>query len=818
MSSDTALMKSSPVTYLGPKGYTIKKDSITVAEQNSIKKELMVKPFVPPNSIQQAQEFPLYRESGKKLYVPRFYGRERYGEPQCETIGEGEDIDVTFAGGLRDYQETIISAYMKEAEKSGCGLLEIPCGRGKCLGWNTPVLMADHTIKMVQDVCEGDLVMGDDFTPRFVSGITRGMSKMYRVCQSNGMDYEVNDVHILTLYDTVLHEYKDIAIEKFLRRYYYDEPERFMGIRHISQNETILSKIEIVLVPGKKMYYGFELDRNRRFLLGDHTVTHNTVMALNIITRLAKKTLVIVHKEFLMNQWIERIEQFIPDAKVGKIQGKVIDVEGKDIVIGMLQSLSMKEYPAGTFSDFGLTISDECFVPETLILTNKGYFSIETLYEMWSEDKDTNKLPLIYSYNHSTRQTEYKELEYAWKKPSGEEKSLVDVEFSHTTITCTANHKFYTIQRGYIEAAKLINEEDIIMIRYCPDRGYISDVTKVYSVRTSRRRVPFVYDIEVRDNHNYVVCDPEYDTMPHGILVHNCHHISAEVFCRSLFKIVTPYMLGLSATMNRKDGLTKVFKLFLGNVAYKEERNTDDAVTVRAIQYEHPDPEFSETLYNFKGQTHYALMIRKLCEFNHRSEFILTVLKDMLKENPDQQVMILAHNKSLLKYLHDAIEHRDIATVGYYVGGMKEAALKETENKQVVIATYAMAEEALDIKTLASLILATPKTDVTQAVGRILRMKHEHPIVVDIVDQHDVFQKQFVKRRRFYMKCKYKIMTTTERKYHAAQWETLYEPGAKAKKYVRKIAVKEKAKNLQGKCFLSFDAGKERITAPGEAK
>ena len=68
------------------------------------------------------------------------------------------------------------------------------------------------------------------------------------------------------------------------------------------------------------------------------------------------------------------------------------------------------------------------------------------------------------------------------------------------------------------------------------------------------------------------------------------------------------------------------------------------------------------------------------------------------------------------------------------------------------------------------------------------------------------------------MKCKYKIMTTTERKYHAAQWETLYEPGAKAKKYVRKIAVKEKAKNLQGKCFLSFDAGKERITAPGEAK
>ena len=58
-------------------------------------------------------------------------------------------------------------------------------------------------------------------------------------------------------------------------------------------------------------------------------------MALNIISRLKKKTIVIVHKEFLLRQWIERIEQFLPDAKVGKIQGKIIDIEGKDIVIGM---------------------------------------------------------------------------------------------------------------------------------------------------------------------------------------------------------------------------------------------------------------------------------------------------------------------------------------------------------------------------------------------------------------------------------------------------------------------------------------------------
>ena len=104
--------------------------------------------------------------------------------------------------------------------------------------------------------------------------------------------------------------------------------------------------------------------------------------------------------------------------------------------------------------------------------------------------------------------------------------------------------------------------------------------------------------------------------------------------------------------------------------------------------------------------------------------------------------MILAHNKNLLKYLHDSIIDRKIASAGYYVGGMKQKDLQETETKQeVVIATYAMAAEALDIKTLSTLIMATPKTDITQSVGRILRMKHDNPIVVDIIDSHDCFSK-----------------------------------------------------------------------------
>jgi superfamily II DNA or RNA helicase len=239
-------------------------------------------------------------------------------------------------------------------------------------------------------------------------------------------------------------------------------------------------------------------------------------------------------------------------------------------------------------------------------------------------------------------------------------------------------------------------------------------------------------------------------------------------------------MLGLSATMNRKDGTTKVFKMFLGDVIFKGKRDEAREVVVHAIKYEVNDDEFNEVKLDYRGNPAYSTMISKLCEYNRRSEFILKVLSSMLETNLNQQIMVLAHNKNVLKYLHDAISHRNIATVGYYVGGMKESALKETEGKKVVIATYAMAAEALDIKTLTTLIMATPKTDIEQSVGRILREKHTSPIVVDIIDSHDLFQNQWRKRKTFYKKENYKIIYTNSTQYtpDTSKWLIVYTPNS----------------------------------------
>lgn len=619
--------------YLGRRGYTIPKSILSEQDIAFLKDDLFLKakPGINMGAPTDVVSFPVYRESPNKIYIPRFYGEKRYGRPHKTDISLGDPCDLEFTKPLRDYQTEIIDTYLNHLDKDGSigggGILEVGCGKGKCLGKDTPILMYDGSIEMVQDICVGDVIMGDDSTPRNVLTLARGKEQMYKVIPKSGVPYIVNESHILSLKYRYTKTVVDMSVLEYLS---LPDKNNYLGYRanivfEKPPQKTLMIPIsdnmeyEIMVVKTiVDDYYGFEIDGNRRFVLGDFTVTHNTVMALNIISKVQKKTLILVHKEFLMNQWIERIGEFLPSARIGKIQGPKFEVDDRDIVLGMIQTMYSRDFPAGAFDSFGLTIIDEV------------------------------------------------------------------------------------------------------------------------------------------------------------------HRIGSEEFSKTLLKTVTPYMLGISATVDRKDGLTSVLHMFIGDKIYHDDSEKEDPVIVRGIQFQHTDPDFIQMEYDFRGNPKYSTMISKLCDFGPRKNFIVKVTQDLLSENSGKQIMILAHNRSLLTYLHDAIQHKSIGTVGYYVGGMKEKALKETEAKQIVLATYAMAAEALDIKTLSTLIMATPKTDIEQSVGRILRSKHENPIVVDIVDLHDTFQNQWKTRKRFYKKCNYKIIYNTSGKYvnmeDCDKWKVDFDP------------------------------------------
>jgi superfamily II DNA or RNA helicase len=505
------------------------------------------------------------------------------------------------------------------------------------------------------------------YVPHHYGVETFGPSKEYKIPEGDNIDLEFNGV---------LRDYQEPVVKKFIDT--VTKP-------HVNGDVCGGGLLELPCAWGK------------------------TSGSLYILSQLKKKTLVIVHKEFLLNQWIERIQQFLPKARVGRIQGQIIDIEDKDIVIGMLQSLSMKEYPASVFESFGFTIIDEV------------------------------------------------------------------------------------------------------------------------------------------------------------------HHISSQTFSNALFKIVTKYMLGLSATMNRKDGTTRVFKMFLGDVIFKGKRDEQHNAEVRAITYKVNDDEFNETILDYRGQPQNSSMISKLCEYNRRTEFIIKTVCDFIKvdnvndetikkhkllmdgqipncelcnknnnylvrntccgcvkycltcienidlsshiissektrkvrskcpncnkvlkheqnyiENPyvkpleEKHTIIMAHNLNILHYMYKKFVCKNLASVGYYIGGMKELELKKSEKKQVVFASFSMSQEGLDIPTLNAEFLITPKTDIIQSVGRILRAKHSfsHPIIYDFVDSHDVFQRQWLKRKSYYKKQNYKIIGTNSIEYNQkyVTWKVIYEP------------------------------------------
>jgi superfamily II DNA or RNA helicase len=238
-----------------------------------------------------------------------------------------------------------------------------------------------------------------------------------------------------------------------------------------------------------------------------------------------------------------------------------------------------------------------------------------------------------------------------------------------------------------------------------------------------------------------------------------CHHLGAAHFSKALHKVQTPYMLGLSATPQREDGLTKVFEAFLGKPIYWEkQRDPDESVVVRAIHFAHDDAAYTDVPTDWKGEVVTARLLTQLVTFEPRTTLIINLLKELISDSR-RYILVLSERKSHLESIEEGLIAAK-ASYGYYIGGMKQAD-RDTNaaDKQVLLATYAMASDALNIKKLNCVILASPRKNVEQSTGRILRQRPEErqldPLIVDVIDSHGIYQGQWRKRTTYYKKCKY---------------------------------------------------------------
>jgi len=485
-----------------------------------------------------------------------------------------------------------------------------------------------------------------------------------------------------------------------------------------------------------------------------HTGYGKTTLSLFLAASLGLKTLVVVHKTFLQDQWYDRIKQFT-NASIGLIRQKKVDVKDKDIVIGMLQSLSMIDYDKSIFKDFGLIIFDECFPADTQIVTNKGLYKIGELYDLWKKNK---QLPLIKSYNENNKCFEYKQITHAWQKNTNE---IVRITFDNNIIDCTLNHKFLT-SNGYKEAINLTRNDQVVFNN--------NIYQTIHSIEIVNHNIN-VYDIEVKDNHNFIVTN---NNTENGPVVHNCHHTPSKVFSRILLKFTPKYTIGLSATPNRKDGLTKVIKWFVGDILAKVERKGDNSVYIKTFEYKSNDKLFVEKKRWINGgiKPDPVKMITNMYKIKSRNNFIANIINNLRKID-ERKILILSgrieHLKQLKKIVDTYIEEDIVSGIccpneiqtAFYIGEMKEYERKDAEDADIIFGTYSMAEEGLDIPGLNTLILATPKKDVVQSIGRILRKPIQegdiNPLVIDVVDNMSCFTHWGNQRLEYYKNKKYTI-------------------------------------------------------------
>lgn len=173
---------------------------------------------------------------------------------------------------------------------------------------------------------------------------------------------------------------------------------------------------------------------------------------------------------------------------------------------------------------------DECFPANQKIATTDGKFSFGKLYNLFINKKE---LPLVKSFNEETQLFEYKKILNVFERGIN---SLIELDCSGRKIKCTPNHKFLT-ENGWEEAQ---NIKTGTLLKSCVKHKYSNLILNSIMILDKKKKT---YDIEVEDNHNFILAISQYPENLDGPIVHNCQKTTSQAIGNSL-KILTTSKYG----------------------------------------------------------------------------------------------------------------------------------------------------------------------------------------------------------------------------------------------------------------------------------
>lgn len=236
------------------------------------------------------------------------------------------------------------------------------------------------------------------------------------------------------------------------------------------------------------------------------------------------------------------------------------------------------------------------------------------------------------------------------------------------------------------------------------------------------------------------------------------HHMSAPGFSTSFGVIASKYNLGLTATPNREDGLQDVFLNNIGSIGYQSTTRDKifDKVDVKMINY---NSNTYKEKKKWNGSPDLHKMLEQIITNKKRNHFVINIIKKIIKEE-GRQILVLStrikHLKDMKKLLDSQLDPK--YTSSLYIGGMKTEELEKSSKSNILFASYQLVSEGTDIPTLNTLIQCSPKKNVEQVVGRIMRGRTKvNPLIYDIIDNFSVYKNQSRVRSRLYKRNEYEI-------------------------------------------------------------
>lgn len=641
--------------------------------------------------------FRVYKEDTETIYVPLGLYRQYFSQFPT-SASDYPSVKLPLKGTLytpetdpegksRDQVGIVANATKALLDHHSVFLSASP-GYGKCFGKGTPILVRDRGSIPVEAINVGDLLYGLNGHFTSVVSLARGRETMYKIETSPYESFVCNESHILTLYrvpkrgQTSLNsEYRSIRI--------VDVP---VGIYvNMSPEERDHHLVLYKSLHGKSLYT-VSLDSDEDFgrNLGESISSDiqydQCSDRLKTVLRYSEFT-----REYVFWTLIVRLFEPVPDSS-GQYFYYSTNPENLADLVRLTRSL-------------GYAV--KYITPESIIIRG---------------------CKRVYHFFQSPKIQILSEGDYYGFTLSGDPRFIMG---SFVVGHNTTMGVHLAVKMGHPTA--LLCHIDGVRRQWVPAINRITNNQAIVQMVEGNQKInpkAHFYIIGIEKASKYTLDDFEHIGT---VIIDEAHVSTRKAFTDVLLMFQPRYLIGLSATPDRPDGLDSIFPLYFPVFIEKYEKKSYTVIKIKTRF----KPEIAYTNVGGRLTLDWATVTRSIEDNLDRQKFIA----QLVSQYPKDKILVLCKSVSLTQGIYDLVSAKEKASLFFKT--------KKVYDKTARVTCCGMKKGGvgMDDPALTMEILASSAKDVRQYVGRI---RQNHGTIIDIVDNHPVFEKHWKLRREFY--------------------------------------------------------------------